>query len=161
MKQQYLGRAEQVVARLEGQPPEPTRVRVTRVRGQPSLVEYGSSLAPCGDRLCGRTRARPRFDCGNFYAVSGSPPRVGFLQQSPMARGVPAHCAVPRFSVREGDLRSQRFWDHRGYLTGDRVREVERRLAQHMAVEFDWDLSPVVYDATNFYPGIDTQTAST
>ena len=64
------------------------------------------------------------------------------------------------FSVREGDLRSQRFWDHRGYLTGDRVREVERRLAQHMAVEFDWDLSTVVYDATNFYPGIDTQTAS-
>jgi hypothetical protein len=29
-----------------------------------------------------------------------------------------------------------------------------------MAVEFDWDLSPVVYDATNFYTGIDTQTAS-
>ena len=28
VKQQYLGRAEQVVARWEGQPAEPTRVRV-------------------------------------------------------------------------------------------------------------------------------------
>ena len=47
-----------------------------------------------------------------------------------------------------------------GYLTVDRIREVERRLTQHMAVEFDWDLSTVVYDATNFYTWIDTQTAS-
>ena len=37
-----------------------------------------------------------------------------------------------------------------GYLTVDRIREVERRLTQHMAVEFDLDLSTVVYDATNF-----------
>ena len=52
VKQQSLGRAEQVVARLEGQSPEPTRVRVAEFGGakpcSPSPGGYGwsDSLMP-------------------------------------------------------------------------------------------------------------------
>ena len=56
VKQQYLGRAEQVVARLEGQPPEPTRVRV---------AEYGASqalLAVAVAHLLRREAARNGID---------------------------------------------------------------------------------------------------
>ena len=43
--QQYLGRADQVVARLEGQVPEPTQVRA----GQPSVVGDSATLTPHGN----------------------------------------------------------------------------------------------------------------
>ena len=62
------------------------------------------------------------------------------------------------FVVRDADLRSQRFWDHMTYLTADRIREAERNLTQHLVQEFNLDLSTVVYDATNFYTWLDTQT---
>ncbi len=64
------------------------------------------------------------------------------------------------FPIGGADLRSQRFWDHMGYLTADRIRDAERALTQHMVAEFGLDLSTVVYDATNFHTWIDTQTAS-
>ena len=44
VKQQYLGRAEQVVARLEGQPPEPTRVRVAEYGGSQALLSMARRL---------------------------------------------------------------------------------------------------------------------
>lgn len=37
VKQQYLIRAEQVVAQLEGQPPEPTRMRMAEYGGNQNL----------------------------------------------------------------------------------------------------------------------------
>ena len=46
VKQQDLGRAEQVVARLEGQPAEPTRVRVAEYGGSQALL----SMALGSDR---------------------------------------------------------------------------------------------------------------
>ena len=64
------------------------------------------------------------------------------------------------FSIRDADLRSQHCWDHMTYLTADRIREAERALCRQLVEEFHVDLSTVVYDATNFYPGIDIQTPS-
>ncbi len=62
--------------------------------------------------------------------------------------------------VRDADLTSQRFWDHMNYLTADHIRAAETALTQHMVKEFGLDLSTVVYDATNFYTWIDTNTPS-
>lgn len=42
--QQYLGRAEQVVARLQGEPPEPTRVRVAEYGGSQALLHIARRL---------------------------------------------------------------------------------------------------------------------
>ncbi len=50
VKQQYLGRAEQVVARLEGQSAEPTRVRVAEYGGSQALSKRGSTPHAVGDR---------------------------------------------------------------------------------------------------------------
>ena len=58
------------------------------------------------------------------------------------------------------DLTSQRFWDHMNYLTPEHIRAAEAALTRHMVHEFGRDLSTVVYDATNFYTGIDTHTPS-
>ena len=160
VKQQYLGRAEQVVARLEGQSAEPTRVRVAEYGGSQALlsmarrlrlVEIIDAVAPKRDQGLSVGTSMLLAVLNRVLAPCSKAPWHEWFRHTALYHD---------FSVREGDLRSQRFWDHMGYLTVDRIREVERRLTQHMAVEFDLDLSTVVYDATNFYPGIDTQTAS-
>ncbi len=160
VKQQYLGRAEQVVARLEGQPAEPTRVRV---------AEYGGSQALLS--IARRLRLVEAIDAVAPKRDQGLP--VGIYILLAVLNRVLAPCSKTKlhdwfrrtalyhdFSVRDADLRSQRFWDHMGYLTADRIRDVERGLTRHMVAEFGVDLSAVVYDATNFYTGIDTQTTS-
>ncbi len=160
VKQQYLGRAEQVVAQLQGDPPQPRRVRVAEYGGSQALLQIARRL-----RLVDWIDAvAPKRDQGLS---------VGTYILLAVLNRVLAPCSKARlgewfrrtalyhdFSVREADLRSQRFWDHMGRLTADRIREVERRLTEHMVPEFGLDLSTVVYDATNFYTWINTQTPS-
>jgi len=58
----------------------------------------------------------------------------------------------------EGQLTSQRFWDHMDLLTVERIRAIEADLTEHLITEFDIDLGCLLYDATNFYTFIDTFT---
>ncbi len=160
VKQQYLGRAEQVVARLEGHPPEPTRVRVAEYGASQALLAVARrlQLVELIDRVA------PKRDQGLS---------VGAYMLLAVLNRILAPCSKAQlgdwfrrtalyhdFPVRDADLRSQRFWDHMSYLTADRIQEVEQALTQRMVAEFGLDLSTVVYDATNFYTWINTQTPS-
>ena len=160
VKQQYLGRAEQVVARLEGQPPEPTRVRVAEYGGSQALLSMARRLRLVEIIDAVAPKREQGLSVGTYILLAVLNRVLAPCSKAPWHEWFRHTALYHDFSVREGDLRSQRFWDHMGYLTVDRIREVERRLTQHMAVEFDLDLSTVVYDATNFYTWIDTQTAS-
>ncbi len=160
VKQQYLGRAEQVVARLEGQPPEPTRVRVAEYGGSQALltiarrlrlVEFIDAVAPKRDQ---------GLSVGTYILLAVLNRVLAPCSKARLGEWFRQTALYHDVSVRDADLRGQRFWDHMGHLTADRIRAVERTLTRHMVQEFGLDLATVVYDATNFYPGIDTQTAS-
>ena len=160
VKQQYLGRAEQVVARLQGEPPEPTRVRVAEYGGSQALlhiarrlrvVELIDAVAPKRDQ---------GFSVGTYILLAVLNRVLAPCSKAQLGEWFRQTALYHDFSIRGADLRSQRFWDHMGYLTADRIRDAERALTQHMVAEFGLDLSTVVYDATNFYTWIDTQTAS-
>lgn len=56
----------------------------------------------------------------------------------------------------DAQLRSQRFWDHMGYLSEERIRAIEDELTHKMVGTENLDLSSLIYDATNFYTWIDT-----
>ena len=77
VKQQYLGRAEQVVARLEGQTPEPTRVRVAEYGGSQGLLSMARRLHLV--EILGRAEARPRIIRGGLHAVSSIESGVGAM----------------------------------------------------------------------------------
>ena len=57
---------------------------------------------------------------------------------------------------RDPQLKSQRFWDHMGYLTAERIAAIENELTQKMVQTEGLDLSSLIFDATNFYTWIDT-----
>lgn len=55
-------------------------------------------------------------------------------------------------------LSSQRFWDNLGQLTTEQIRAIEQRLSEVLIERFGVDLKCLLYDTTNFYTWIDTET---
>ena len=74
--------------------------------------------------------------------------------------GITAQPGIMTYRSATRDLTSQRFWDPMNSLTPEQIRAAETALTRHMVHEFGWDLSTVVYHATNFSTGIDTHTPS-
>ncbi len=93
----------------------------------------------------------PRYPIHRILAPGGKAKLVDGYHRTALYHDLP---------VRDADLTSQRFWYHMGYLTVERIRALETALTPFMVKEFSLDLSTVVYDATNFYTWIDTNTPS-
>lgn len=61
---------------------------------------------------------------------------------------------------KKSQLSSQRFWDNMDLLKKEHIEGIEAELAARMVKEFDIDLECLLYDATNFFTYIDTNTQS-
>lgn len=160
VKQKYLGRADQVVARLEAGRPTPTKVTV---------AEYGGSMALL--RIAERLRVVDHIDAvapkrdqgpsvGQYLLVAAINRALAPTSKTKIADWYQRTALYHQFPFRAAELASQRFWDHMGYIDASRIQAIETRLTQHMVREFGLDLETVVYDATNFYTWLDTMTPS-
>ncbi len=158
--QKYLGRAEDVVRQLEGQPPVPQRVTVGEYGGSRALfamarrlrlVEWIDQVAPKRDQ---------GLSVGTYMLLAAINRVLAPCSKAQLREWYRSTALYHDLPVRDADLTSQRFWDHMSYLTADQIRAAETALTQHMVKEFGLDLSTVVYDATNFYTWIDTNTPS-
>ena len=160
VKQKYLGRADQVVARLEAGPPTPTKVNV---------AEYGGSMALL--RIAERLRVVDHIDSvapkrdqgpsvGQYLLVAAINRALAPTSQAKIADWYQRTALYHQLPFRAAELGSQRFWDHMSSVDTSRIQAIETRLTQHMVREFGLDLETVVYDATNFYTWLDTMTPS-
>lgn len=61
---------------------------------------------------------------------------------------------------KKSQLSSQRFWDNMHLLQKEHIEEIEAELVARMVKEFNIDLECLLYDATNFFTYIDTNTQS-
>ena len=114
MKQQYLGRAEQVVARWEGKPPEPTRVRVAEHGGSQALLSIARRLRLVEIIDAVAPKRDPGLSVGTSMRLAVLDHVLAPGSKAPWHEGFRHTALYHDFSVREGDLRSQRFWDDRG-----------------------------------------------
>ena len=159
--QKYLGRAEQVVAQLEGQPPEPQKVRVAEYGGSQALLRMADRLRLVDIIDAVAPKRHQGLSVGTYMLLAVLNRVLAPCSKAKLAQWFHSTALYHRLaSVRDADLTSQRFWDHMGYLTTERIREIETQLTRHMVQEFSLDLSTVVYDATNFYTWMDTNTPS-
>jgi transposase len=62
------------------------------------------------------------------------------------------------FGFKRRQLTSQRFWDNMGLLTQCKIDKIERRLNESLIQHWDINLAGLIYDTTNFYTFINTQT---
>lgn len=69
--------------------------------------------------------------------------------------------ALPRLlGIPPGLLSSQRFWDHMGYLTSDRLERIQEDLVKALLERYRPDVRTLFYDGTNFDTFLDSATVS-
>jgi len=160
--QKYLGRAEAIVEAMSDKPKilSPKKVVITEL----------GAVAACF-AMSKRIRLREIID--RHVPKRNQGLSVGTYLELATINRVVAPTSKKRFAewyettalrrmipVDKALLTSQRFWDHMGYLGEEKIKAIEAELAAYIVDEFTLDLRRLIYDATNFYTYIDTQSNS-
>ena len=157
--QQYLGSAEEVMARLSGAPagsPERTQHKkfgdlaaVWGILGRLKVIEVI-------DEVCGPRRSDASASVGTYLALAtlnrvvDPRSKLGFATWWDTTAG-------PRFTkVPVAATDHRRFWDAMDRLDTDTLAAAERAISTAMVTEFGLDLSALALDMTNFATFIDS-----
>jgi transposase len=158
VSQQYLGSADEVMAKLSetpsGQPNRSLHKRFGDLAAVWSmLVRLG--VAGIVDEMAPR-RADAAASVGTYLALACANRIIDPCSKREFADWW-ATTAGPRWvRLGRGALDHRRFWDAMDRLDESELREIETRLGRRMVTEFGLDLTGLALDMTNFATFIDT-----
>ena len=157
--QQYLGSADEVMARLSGAAAgAPER---TQHKKFGDLAAVWGILARLGvieaiDAVCGPRRADAGASVGTYLALATLNRVVAPCSKLAFGHWW-ATTAGPRFTkVPVAATDHRRFWDAMDVLDTDKLAAAERAISTAMVTEFGLDLSGLALDMTNFATFIDS-----
>lgn len=157
--QQYLGSAEEVMARLtgaaQGSPERTQHKKFGDLAAVWGILER-LKVAEAIDGACGPRRSDAGASVGTYLALATANRVVAPCSKLAFADWW-ATTAGPRFTklpVAATDHR--RFWDAMDALDVDKLAEAERAISTAMVTEFGLDLSGLALDMTNFATFIDS-----
>jgi len=161
VSQEYLGSAEEVVAKLRaastGRPVRSQHKRFGDLAAVWAMLER-LDVAGVVDRVVPRY-ANAAASVGTYIALATANRIVDPCSKLAFAEWW-ATTAGPRWvKVGEGALDHRRFWDAMDRVSESDLHAVETELGRRMVVEFGLDLSGLVLDMTNFATFIDTSNA--
>ena len=157
--QQYLGSAEEVMARLSGAPagaPERTQHKKFGDLAAVWGIIQRLGVIEAIDEACGPRRADAGASVGTYVALAALNRVVAPCSKLAFADWW-ATTAGPRFTkvpVTATDHR--RFWDAMDVLDTKKIAAAERAISTAMVTEFGLDLSGLALDMTNFATFIDS-----
>ena len=159
VQQQYLGSAQEVMARLSGAPagsPERTQHKkfgdLAAVWGILERLKVAEAI----DAVCGPRRSDAGASVGTYLALATANRVVAPCSKLAFADWW-ATTAGPRFTkVPVAATDHRRFWDAMDDLDTAKLAAAERAIAAAMVTEFGLDLSGLALDMTNFATFIDS-----
>jgi transposase len=158
VSQQYLGSAEEVMAKLAGQPSgEPVRSQHKRFGDVAAVWSVLDRLDVAGvvDAVVPR-RSDAAASVGTYMALATANRIVDPCSKAAFADWW-ATTAGPRWvKVSDPALDHRRFWDAMDALSQADLAAIETELGRRMVTEFGLDLSGLVLDMTNFATFIDS-----
>ena len=158
VSQQYLGTAEEVLAKLSGQAAgEPVRSQHKQFGDLAAVWSVLERLDVAGviDQVVPRY-ANAGASVGTYLALAAANRVVDPCSKLAFADWW-ATTAGPRWvKVADAALGHRRFWDAMDRLGEQELRRIETELGRRMVAEFELDLSGLVLDMTNFATFIDT-----
>jgi len=161
VSQEYLGTAEEVMARLSGAPAgEPVRSQHKRFGDLAAVWSVLARLDVVGiiDEVAPRY-ANAAASVGIYLALATANRIVDPCSKLAFADWW-VTTAGPRWvKVPQAALDHRRFWDAMDSLDEEDLRRIETRLGRRMVSEFGLDLSGLVLDMTNFATYIDSANA--
>ena len=158
VSQQYLGSAEEVMAKLAGQPSgEPVRSQHKKFGDLAAVWSVLQRLDVAGviDAVVSR-RSDAGASVGTYMALATANRIVDPCSKAAFADWW-ATTAGPRWvKLSEAALDHRRFWDAMDVLSQADLAAIETELGRRMVAEFGLDLSGLVLDMTNFATFIDS-----
>jgi len=156
----HLGTAEALLRRLEQEPTKPVKAKVFQFGALAALWNIAQELDVV--RMIDRhvPKREQGLTCGQYMLLAALNRCTGATSKASFYgwyRKTVLHRLVP---VSKGQLASQRFWDHMGYLDELSIAKIEEALAHRLIEHFKVDLRTLLFDATNFDTFLDTQTQS-
>ncbi len=164
VSQEYLGTAEEVMAKLEGGGdgfPDRTQHRsfgdLAAVWG---LIE-DLGLVDVIDGIVGPRRSDAAASIGTYLALSAANRVVAPSSKARFADwwATTAGDRMVRPRLSAAALDHRRFWDAAAAIDPDQLEEIQRAVTGRIVDRFDLDLSGVVLDMTNFATFIDSTNA--
>jgi len=157
--QQYLGSAEEVMARLAGAPngaPERTQHKKFGDLAAVWGILDRLGVADAIDEVCGPRRSDAGASVGTYLALATLNRVVAPCSKLAFEPWW-ATTAGPRFTkVPVAATDHRRFWEAMDALDTDKLAAAERAISTAMVTEFGLDLSGLALDMTNFATFIDT-----
>lgn len=158
VSQRYLGKAEDIVAALEGAAGAPARTKHLAfgdVAGVWSVLER-LDVAGIIDDVVGPRRADAGASVGTYLALTALNRIVAPCSKLAFAKWWATTAADRWMRIPAAALDHRRFWDAMDALDEDALRQIEARLGQRMVTEFGLDLAALALDMTNFATFIDS-----
>lgn len=164
VKQVYLGSAQDVAARLTAQ------VEAARETDAYAICrEFGASAAVWGmaqevglidiiDSVI--PQGKSALSVGEYIALAAINRCVEPSSKTAMSEWYAGSCLSVVLPATAKSLQGQRFWDAMNVIDEERIRRIEEELVRRVHDVFKLDVHHVVFDATNFFTFIDTQTKS-
>ena len=162
VRQKYLGRAEDIINAIsQAQSPEPKEIEVIEYGLTAALYDIASSLhvVEIIDRHC--SKRQQGVTVGQYMLLAAinrcceprSKNKIGEWYESTVLRRL--------MPVPTAALSSRGFWDNMGLLDHEKIRAIERDLVGVLVERERIDLACLLYDTTNFFTYVDTDTGST
>ena len=157
--QKYLGSANDIIARSEGEIaiPEPKEVELFEFGAVAALHSIAERLGVV-DAINRHVKKRSQgITVGDYLTVAAMARALGPISKRATGDwfcGTILRRIYPHIGAEH--LTSQRFWDHMDMVEESAIPAIESDIAKKLLCEFDLDLRLLVYDTTNFFTFIDT-----
>jgi transposase len=158
VSQEYLGTAEEVMAKLAGAASgDPVRSQHKQFGDLAAVWSMLQRLDVAGivDSIAPR-RADAALSVGTYIALATANRVVAPCSKLAFADWWTTTAGARWVKTPRGSLDHRRFWDAMDHLDTDALRRIETELGRRMVTEFGLDLSGLVLDMTNFATYIDS-----
>ncbi|MDP2859136.1 MAG: IS1634 family transposase [Bacillota bacterium] len=159
--QKYLGKAEDIVRRLEAGTTEPSFARITSFGAVAALYDLARRLELVETINRHAPKRRQGVGVGEYMLLAAVNRVLAPASKTQLAAWYERTALTHLLRVRPEQITSQRFWDHMSYLDEDCITRIEAELSARMVRDFNLDLHCLVYDTTNFVTYIDSASPGT
>jgi transposase len=158
----YLGTVERMIQSVQGRNEIPAAKEVF-------VEEFGATAALC--QIAQRLQFAPIIDrhapkrnqgisTGTYMLIAALNRAIQPTSKAALGEWF-EHTAGPRLlGAKAAELTSQAFWNHMDRLDSETLVDIENDLFKQLVEEFNVDLNCLLYDGTNFYTYINTNTLS-
>ncbi|MEA3507708.1 MAG: IS1634 family transposase [Synergistota bacterium] len=158
----YLGTVEKMIknAQTPQHIPDAREVYIAEMGATAALFDIANRLqfVEIVDRHAGKRSQGPSV--GQYMLIAAINRAVKPTSKIALAEWFQETVGPRLLGVKSAELSSQAFWNHMDRLTHDVLIAIENDLLVRLINEFKVDLNCLLYDATNFYTYINTNTES-